>query len=148
MYLLCGRYGMQIARYLEYFPRERFHILRWEDLRDRRAETLAGVFRFLGVDDAFRSPAFEDTWNVTSGKTEVDEVGRFLARCVRRTPLARLPRKLRARFAFVYRPFILPVRRPALGEAIRCRLREFYRDDLSRFEALTGVRVGTASGSA
>jgi sulfotransferase family protein len=50
-YLDCSRYGLQIARYLRHFPSEQILIVRSEDLRGRREETVRSILRFLEVDD-------------------------------------------------------------------------------------------------
>jgi hypothetical protein len=50
-YLDCSRYGLQISRYLRHFPSERILIVRSEDLRADREETVRSIFRFLEVDD-------------------------------------------------------------------------------------------------
>ena len=56
VYLDQSRYWMQIERYLEYFSPEQLLIFTTEDLRDRRAETLARVLAFIGVDSGWVSP--------------------------------------------------------------------------------------------
>jgi hypothetical protein len=48
-YLDLGRYGSQVERLLELFPREQLLIIRYRDLRDSAAATLDRVCRFLGV---------------------------------------------------------------------------------------------------
>jgi sulfotransferase family protein len=54
-----GLYATQLARYLEFFPRERLLVLQYERcLREQEAE-LARTFEFLGVDPGFRPRSFE-----------------------------------------------------------------------------------------
>jgi hypothetical protein len=43
---------MQIQRYLEHFPAERLLVVTSESLRETRADVLAKIFAFLGVDPA------------------------------------------------------------------------------------------------
>jgi hypothetical protein len=50
VYLATSRYGMQIQRYLEHFPRDRLLVVLSEQLFADRAAALARVFTFLGVD--------------------------------------------------------------------------------------------------
>jgi hypothetical protein len=52
------RFAEQLRRYLDVFGPERVHVVVFDDLRDRTADTYADVLRFLGVDDGFR-PDFE-----------------------------------------------------------------------------------------
>jgi hypothetical protein len=49
-YLDFSRYAMQIEQYLQFFPRTQLLLLQLDDLRQRRAQSLDRVFRFLGVD--------------------------------------------------------------------------------------------------
>ena len=49
-YLDISRYGFQLDQYLAVFPRERILVVSSDDLRHRRAESLASIFAFLGVD--------------------------------------------------------------------------------------------------
>jgi hypothetical protein len=49
-YRRVGQYAEQLQRYLDRFDRSQLHIMLNEDLRDARAESLAGLFAFLGVD--------------------------------------------------------------------------------------------------
>jgi hypothetical protein len=45
-----GEYCEQVKRYLRLFPRERIHIVLYDDFRQSPAECLSGIFRFLDVD--------------------------------------------------------------------------------------------------
>lgn len=51
-----GYYSEHLGRWLEYYPRERFKIMIYEEdlARDRRSETLRSVFDHIGVDRNFR----------------------------------------------------------------------------------------------
>jgi hypothetical protein len=64
-YLDCSRYAMQIGRYMDWFDREQLLIVRSEDLRSRRTETLSGVHRFLGVDPDVVPPTIDEEFFVT-----------------------------------------------------------------------------------
>ena len=52
-YLDRSRYHARLEPYLERFPREQVRVVLQEDLLGRRRETLADLYRFLGVDDGF-----------------------------------------------------------------------------------------------
>lgn len=64
LYALASRYAERLERYLTLFPPERVLVVDSADLDRRRAETLAAVFRFVGVDDTFWSTEMERRWNV------------------------------------------------------------------------------------
>ena len=67
-YVDCSRYATQLERYLRVFPRERVHVVSSERLRDARAETVRGVFRFLGVDDSWLPPNLSRSYHRTAEK--------------------------------------------------------------------------------
>jgi hypothetical protein len=48
-YLWRGDYAEHFARWLEVFPRDRFHVVRAEDLAAHPQQTLDGVYSFLGL---------------------------------------------------------------------------------------------------
>ena len=48
-YVDRGFYSRQLDRVFKFFPREQVHIVKFEDFRDRKQETLDGIFEFLGV---------------------------------------------------------------------------------------------------
>jgi sulfotransferase family protein len=64
-YLDTSRYAMQIEQYLEYLPMDRLKVIRSEDLRHKRDETIREVYGFLGVDPGFLPPALGQEHNST-----------------------------------------------------------------------------------
>ena len=48
-YLQVGYYAEQLKRYLEFFPREQFHIIFSDDLTHDTEATLKGIYSFIGV---------------------------------------------------------------------------------------------------
>jgi hypothetical protein len=53
LYLSSGRYADQVERYLKAFPRERLHVILFDDFRRDPVAATRGVYRFLDVDDTF-----------------------------------------------------------------------------------------------
>lgn len=66
-----GRYAEQLARYLEYFPREQLLVRSAEQFFREPQVVLADVFRFIEVDDGFRPRDLEPR-NVSDNRTKVD----------------------------------------------------------------------------
>lgn len=54
LYIEEGRYGSAIEDYLLHFPRERMHLVLYEDLCDSPLKVAEGIFSFLGVDAKFQ----------------------------------------------------------------------------------------------
>ena len=73
-YIDTSRYGMQLERYLDHFPREQIHVMTSEDLRSRRAETLRDVFGFVGVDPSFVPPSIEQELYRTEERAQYPSV--------------------------------------------------------------------------
>ena len=48
-YVDRGFYAEQLARVFKFFPREQLKIIKFEEFRDKKSETLEAVFRFLDV---------------------------------------------------------------------------------------------------
>lgn len=68
--IVCpSRYWLQLERFLRFYSRDRVLVLDQSDLKTRRIETMAQVFRFLGVDDSFRSEGFIPERNTHDEKT-------------------------------------------------------------------------------
>jgi hypothetical protein len=53
-YVDRGFYSGQLERVFKFFPREQVHIVKFEGFRDRKHETLDGIFEFLGVKPLLR----------------------------------------------------------------------------------------------
>jgi Sulfotransferase domain len=81
-YIDCSSYSFQIEQYLEYFPRERLLVVTLDRLSAHGQAAMADVYRFLGVDSDFSSPALQERWNVSAGRL----VRRDTLRRLRRLP--------------------------------------------------------------
>jgi hypothetical protein len=62
-YVSASRYFMQLEQYLHYFSPDRIMIINRQDLLVHRRRTLRAVFRFLGVNEQFDSPRFNEIRN-------------------------------------------------------------------------------------
>lgn len=89
-YLDPSRYAMQVRHLLEHFPQEQLLVRTSTALKEDRAQTLAEVFAFLGVDTAWRSPAADREFNRSEVRTEGVRPG--AAKMVRNPTVRRLSR--------------------------------------------------------
>ena len=111
-----------------------------DDLRDRRHETLARIFEFLGVDAAFRSPEFERSHNAATGRTRITSSGRKLSSIVARTVGQRRAQALGARVpTAVKMAFKSEVEPPVLPDPLRKELERELRGEVERLRAHTGL---------
>ncbi len=67
-YVSRSMYSLQIEQWRNAgYADDQILVITTEDLRDQEAETLARIFRFLGVDDSFRPPTVGEVFNGGAG---------------------------------------------------------------------------------
>ncbi len=147
-YFRYSQYYDQLSRYLEYFPREAVFVETAANLRDRRAETLRRIFRFLDVDESFTCADFEQLQNVSAVKLKRRKPRRIVRQLLldRHSIYPRLKPWLATllpettQVSIINR--IIPgttVKRPRVSEDVRRKIRERLAPDLRRFGDLTGI---------
>lgn len=143
-FLRLGRYGEQVARYLDHFPAEHLLLLRYDELVSSPATALTAVCRLIGVDETF---GFDTSVRYNPGSEPRSAIG-LLDRAVRPAipylkrllpagaagRLARRRHQLRARAA-------AGATGPAPDATTMATLADYYADDLARLESLTGLRL-------
>jgi hypothetical protein len=139
-YIDRSSYWMQLERFLPYFDASQIHVVDADALRKERTDTLAALFRFLGV-GAFASPSFarthlESARNYRRKRPAMIAVsmmnrvlGRELSLAVRRRAPELLLKRLGA-----------PVPMPEIDDTLRAWLIERLQPDAQRFRASTGLR--------
>jgi hypothetical protein len=143
-YVMASRYFAQLERYLPWYPLERILVLRLEDLDRSREATLERVFRFLGVDESFRSARFGRVDHRSSEKRRLTSLGRRVRASAPSRALARLPAPVARRIARIaLRPFSRTVEPPNLTPELRERVVTSLRPDGARLEALLGIDLST-----
>ena len=88
-YLDCSRYGLQISRYLRHFPSEQVLIVRSEDLREQREETVRSIYRFLEIDDAVLPATLQHEYYRTNDRESYPAYVWWLRRNLKRIVPAR-----------------------------------------------------------
>ena len=134
-YIDCSRYHMQLQQYLDHFAQSQILVVSAEEMKEHRHETLREVFRFLNVDESFRSPRHDAIYHASK-------------------PHGLLRRKLeRSRFARSIRPYVphsivywaathgpkqRAVEPPSLDTGLREALCEYLRGDVERLRSEVG----------
>lgn len=134
-WMQVSRYHAQLARYFESFPRERLHVLLFDDIKANALEATQRVYAFVGVDSAF-VPDLE-TPHAAGGVPASHRLEGFLSRSALIPTLrpwvparaANWVRRLRARSL---------KKAPTLPSSLRAELTEHFRDDIRRTGDLTG----------
>jgi hypothetical protein len=141
-YRTRGLYYTQLKRYYEVFGAERIGVWLYEDLREDPVGVAQGVFRFLGVDDAFVPDASRRHNPASVPRSE------FARRAIRfvntKSPLdvkKLIPPSSRAHR--ILQSTILTAQPPPLDAETRAWLVEGYREDVLRLEELIGRDLST-----
>ena len=145
--LVCAsKYATQLEQYLEYFAPEQLLVLDMHELSTSRVATIERTFRFLGVDESYRSPGFESQLNTRRDKKAITRPGQLLLDRAF-VPLGRtLPVGIRHRAAPVLRGLLSrSVGTPPLEERTAAALKELLRPEVARFRCLTGMEFATWS---
>lgn len=146
-YLQYGNYAGQLQRFLDYFPREQMLLLRTLDLAADQAGTMATVCEFLQVDpqqqpgdgvplvsNPSRSPRLAGLRRSIRAAPVVGPTLRGAARAGRPLLSAGVRRALRSGVRRIDRG-----EKPPLSPGLRAQLEDYYRDEMRRFESLTGL---------
>jgi hypothetical protein len=66
VYVETAKYALQLERFLMHFPGDQVHVVVSERLKsaETRAETLAGILRFLGINDTWTSEGISEEHNI------------------------------------------------------------------------------------
>jgi hypothetical protein len=140
-YLSHSKYYMQLEQYLPYYPTGRILVVGDADLRRDPFATMQAVFRFLGVDDTFRSDKFTRKLNVSGYKRRKTPFGMRIARAIRALDLesGRVPVLRTTHLELLLcLPFSRRIETPVINDELRRELCERLADDLAQLRRFTG----------
>lgn len=143
----ASSYASQIGLFLEHFPLEQVLVVDQHELKHSRGETLAEVFRFLGVDESFSSEDFSEELNLGRRKVVLSATASSAwDRVIAPVGKAVLPARARARL----RPHVLRAlsRRDAgltIPPRVLSSLRVTLGEEARRLRDLTGRSLSTWS---
>jgi len=126
-----GFYAEHLSRYYARFPRHNILVLLYDELVADPRAFLQRIYRFLGVDPAFESPAIGARINMAVGKKHLARSRALwhLSRALSRFGAHRLSERIRRLNA---RP------EPEMDDETRRRLIEIYREPNKELERLLG----------
>jgi hypothetical protein len=132
-----SRYAAQLELFLKHFLLERILVVDSHELRTRRRETLARIFRFLGVDERFWSDTFAVERNTRRSRQRTMLGAGVWVGSVKVLGTPRTYALARRLPAFM--PFSRPLEPPAADEELRRSLEDVFRDDVARLREYTGL---------
>lgn len=134
-YRQMGFYGAQIARYLDQFDRTQLRVYRFEALKHDAVGLAQDVFRYLGVEPNFVPDV--SMRHRTTGFPRWEWLQRFIHNPdhpIRRGARRVVPEALRERVLTTVKNANLE--KPPMPDAVRRRLVDTYRDDITRLSRL------------
>jgi Sulfotransferase domain len=132
-----SRYAMQIDQYLEYFHPNQLLVLKSEDLKTERMQTLRRVYEFLGVDSSWQPPHLWQEFHTSSEQRPRRPVDKALRKIPGYRTLASiaLPSLKRLKYRLTTRK---APPKPALSDGARRELEDRLREDLRRLRQHVG----------
>ncbi|SMO68129.1 sulfotransferase domain-containing protein [Fodinibius sediminis] len=135
-YVMCSKYFWQLNHFMEYYQGAQILVMPSRELKYERHSALQRVFAFVGVDEMFYDPAYEEQKHQSSQKRRK---GR-LSRLVLESPLIKtlkyyIPDAIKDPIKKATRPEIT---KPTLRPELRDKLREYLQPDVEKLQAFTG----------
>lgn len=140
-YVSWGLYHEQLARYLEFFPREQLKVVLFDDLKANPKAFLTDIYEFLGIDASFSASIMNQPKNTKKSLPKFPKTYRSLKSIYRNlmeVPIARdllVPLRLKGYFNFFHR-LNRGERFPDLTPERKHFLADFYRQDLAKVSTL------------
>jgi hypothetical protein len=139
-------YALQVKQYLLHFPLQQMLILDQADFLASRRQTMRHVFAFLGVDDLFDSPEFDNELYKTSERRVYSRRYQNLVSKGADPAVQWIPRRVRrAARRLVERAMFRPLKDVSLTDALRTELEAIYSDEVAELRKLTGKDFSTWS---
>jgi hypothetical protein len=137
-YISSGRYGTQLWRYYELFPKEQIHVVLFEDFVGHQASALADIFAFLGVDSEFKPGPIENANPTGLPPNRLVSPDRFAARLYRHVHPSRDRSRLRRPRTLAAELIARSFARPPMSAEAREYLVTVLWDEIALTERLTG----------
>ena len=135
VWLRTGFYFEHLSRFRSLFAEGQLMVILFDDLARDPQAVMAGVFRFLGVDEAFKLPTTA-AFNVSVVPRNVAVFGFFTTRnSFMRSARLMAPATVRA-MAMRARNRMLATEKPTLDADLRGKLVAIYRDDILQLQDL------------
>lgn len=133
-FLNDGLYFKNLTSFLEFYPQEQIHVILQEDIKPRAQEIVAEACRFLGLPELAEPVGIVPNANVKDAPLLPLPIRTLLA------PAKRLvaPYRNSAWFRALRDPLAREVAYPALPDALRARMRDFYASDVEQLGRLIG----------
>jgi hypothetical protein len=137
-WMQLGRYHAQLARYYEVFPRHQIHVFLFDDMKRDALRTTQEIYRFVGVDPAFR-PDLETPHNI-GGVPANMLLERLVTNKALRSMMAPLMSLRAANWVRKLRTRNMK-QAPRLPAELRKELTSYFQDDILKTSDLIGKKL-------
>jgi hypothetical protein len=135
----ASRYATQLEQYLRVFPSSQILVLDFDDLRDKRRDTLQECFEFLSLDGEIAEANLLPELNTRSDQRELTAIGAPIWNYLLWPMGRRAPRALRQPLARLVKSAVHRKVDPAeLNSEERAKLSELLAPEVKRLRAFTG----------
>lgn len=135
-YLMCSKYFWQLEHYLTYYTASQMLVMPSYLLKEDRRLALEQIFKFIGVEDSFYTPGFEEQKHESRKKRRKGRLSRFILESpVIKTLKHYIPDAVKNPVKQLTRP---EVTKPRLPSALRRDLQEYLRPDIEKLRAFSG----------
>ncbi len=137
-----SRYWTQLSQYLAHYDKSQILVVDYDELAGAPRECMRGIYRFLGVDDAFESDLFSRRFHRSQGKREFTAVGRAFQAGYRAVKRFLPGTASGARLAGGWRKQLLsrPIEQPTLTHEDRRAIAAHFVDEVAALRDCTGQR--------
>lgn len=137
-----GRYHKLLETYFGLFPREQIHVKVFEDMLEDRDAYVESLYAFLGVDTSFRPEQGNPNPSRPIRNEGIEKAiwwVQDVMRPLKEGPLSFVHRVLKATgLREAIRRVNVEEGKIEVGEDVRGKLRELYRDDVAKVEQILG----------
>lgn len=140
--LTQGKYNSRLEQYLKYFPKESFHLLTIEDLKNNSVETVKSIFKFLDIDTSFPDMLAHSRHNANTKVTRKNKIGKHILNFYHnKIEQVAFPYTFKKLFLKAAEIGAIEVKPPTLDEQALNALKNYYRDDIHQLKQNTKLNL-------
>ncbi|MFC1809084.1 sulfotransferase domain-containing protein [Candidatus Omnitrophota bacterium] len=137
-YLIMGKYYFQLEQYLKFFDMSQILVVKSDDLKYRRKESLSRIFSFLGVKEDFYSEKFDFELNREEDNLRQKKPRKIVRMIQNSIAWNIIPNRIQEGFKKRFYPQgKSDICKPVLTTQDKTALREYYSDDIMKLQNLT-----------
>ncbi len=143
-YIQTSRYFFQISKYLEYFSKKQILIIKSENLKTNRLNTLNKIFDFLNVEKMTDPSLFEYSKNTAKTKQRKTTFGKIIVNKNLQFLRNIIPENMKTKLKNSY--FINSLskknlKHETIEESLKNEITNYLKEDIVKLEAFSGINL-------